>query len=219
MSHLYPLLLDVKDRLIVIIGGGPVAVRKASGLIDAGANQIRVVAPEIAITMPAVVQRMTDMYRREHLNGASLVFAATDDAAVNAQVVADAHSMNLLVCRVDDNDDEVAADFVNPAAWRRGPVMLTVSTGGSPALAVKIRDTIAAGLDSRLIELADIARRVRSVIRNHPRIDPFRRREIFRWLASDEAIAAIKGGVNELGRAALARFPELKDLASEFHRA
>jgi siroheme synthase-like protein len=219
MSHLYPLLLDVKDRLIVIIGGGPVAVRKASGLIDAGSNQIRVVAPEIAITMPPTVQRLPDMYRREHLDGASLVFAATDDAAVNAQVVSDAHAMNVLVCRVDDNDDEAAADFVTPAAWRKGPVMLTVSTGGSPALAIKIRDTIASGLDPRLIELADISGRFRSVVRNHPRIDPFRRREIFRWLASDEAVAAIKGGVNELGRAAVTRFPELKDLASEIHRA
>jgi siroheme synthase-like protein len=218
MSHLYPLLLDVKDRLIVIVGGGPVAVRKATGLIDAGANRVRVVAVEIAITMPGGVERITDLYRREHLDGASLVFAATDDAEVNDAVVRDAHAMNLLVCRAD-HGEEHAGDFSTPAIWRQGAVMVGVSSGGSPALAVRIRDTIAASLDSRLIQLAEIAQQLRPVIRHHPGIDAFRRREIFRWLAGDEAIAAIKGGVNELGRAAVARFPELKELASEIYRA
>lgn len=218
MSHLYPLLLDVRERLIVIIGGGPVAVRKANGLIEAGANRIRVIAPEISLTMPATVQRITDMYRREHLDGAGLVFAATDDAEVNDAVVRDAHGMNLLVCRAD-SDEEHAGDFSTPAIWRQGAVMVGVSAGGSAAVAVKIRDTIAASFDAKLLQLADIAQELRPAIRSDRRIDAFRRREIFRWLASDDAIAAMNGGREQLHAAMTARFPELSHLTSEIHRA
>lgn len=219
MPHLYPLLLDVKDRLIVIIGGGPVAVRKASGLIDAGATQIRVIAPEIALTMPAAVQRLTDMYRPEHLNGAGLVFAATDDPEVNDAVVRDAHEMNLLVCRAD-NDDDLAGDFSTPAIWRNGAVMLAVSAGGSPAMAVRIRDAIAANLDPKLIELAEIARRIRPAIRDDRRVDSFRRREIFRWLAGDDALSAYRtGGPGGLRDAMTARFAELESIHIEIKRA
>src|SRR4051794_37590699 len=38
--HTYPLLLDVTDRSIVIVGGGAVAVRKAEGLLAAGATRV-----------------------------------------------------------------------------------------------------------------------------------------------------------------------------------
>src|SRR5438874_11292581 len=41
----YPLMLDLRDRLVVIVGGGAVAARKARGLLDAGATRVRVISP------------------------------------------------------------------------------------------------------------------------------------------------------------------------------
>ena len=141
MPHNYPLLLDVSDRLIVIVGGGEVAVRKAQGLIAAGAMRVRVVSPSVHEQMPASVERIAESYHREHLADAGLVFAATDEPAVNDVIVRDAKGMNILVCRADA-DDNNTGDFATPAMIRRGAVLVTVSTGGSPALAARLRDTI-----------------------------------------------------------------------------
>ena len=42
MNHGYPLLLDVAGRRVVVVGGGPVAARRARGLVDAGADVVLV---------------------------------------------------------------------------------------------------------------------------------------------------------------------------------
>src|SRR3954451_2720838 len=117
MPHNYPLLLEVSDREIVIVGGGEVAVRKAMGLMDAGATHVRVVAPDVHERMPGQVQRVAETYRSEHLRGAGLVFAATDDPKVNDAIVRDAHELGILVCRAD-GDDENSGDFATPAMIR-----------------------------------------------------------------------------------------------------
>src|SRR5688500_6322724 len=82
----YPLMLDVTHGLGGIVGGGAVAARKARGLLDAGASRVRCVAPEIDAQLPAPVERVTERYEPRHLDGAGLVFAATDSAEVNAAV-------------------------------------------------------------------------------------------------------------------------------------
>src|SRR5438067_13609267 len=106
MPHNYPLLLEVGDREIVIVGGGEVAVRKAIGLIDAGATRVRVVAPQVHERMPAQVQRVAQAYRPEHLRGASLVFAATDDRKANDAIVRDARELGIVVWRADNDDGQ-----------------------------------------------------------------------------------------------------------------
>src|SRR3954468_7060995 len=113
MPHNYPLLLNVTDRQIVIVGGGEVAVRKAKGLLAAGAKRVRVVAPRFHQAMPETVQRVVETYRQEHLNAADLVFAATDDPAVNDAIVRDARVLKILVCRADL--DQNKGDFATPA--------------------------------------------------------------------------------------------------------
>src|SRR5438046_1236535 len=97
---MYPMLLDVSGRRIVVVGGGAVALRKVNGLIDAGASAVslRVVAPRHRHGFPPGVVLVEEEYRGAHLSGAELVFAATDSAAVNRQVVLDAQGRGLLVC-------------------------------------------------------------------------------------------------------------------------
>ena len=56
MPAMYPMLLDVTDRQIVIVGGGSVAARKAAGLIEAGETKVRVVAREFRRDFPESVQ-------------------------------------------------------------------------------------------------------------------------------------------------------------------
>src|SRR5688572_31143815 len=121
-------MLDVTGRLVVIIGGGAVAVRKVKGLLDAGATRVRVVSPTAHAEMPADVEHVTATYQAGHLDGAQLVFAATDSAAVNEQVVRDARAREIWVNRSDEGDE---GDFSNPAVARRGAVTLAVSTGSA----------------------------------------------------------------------------------------
>src|SRR5262245_58599161 len=141
MRCAYPLMLDVSDRLVVIIGGGTVAARKAAGVIGAGAPRVRVVSTDFCKSMPTNVERINERYATNYLDGANLVFAATSDSTVNDQIVRDARAKGILASRADSDDDE-PGDFLTPALFRDGRVTVTVSAG-SPALSVLIRDELA----------------------------------------------------------------------------
>src|SRR2546423_3621673 len=125
----YPLMLDVSDRLAVIIGGGRVAARKARGLIEAGATKVRMVSPTFHKDVPAAVERIAGRYEPRHLEGAGLAFAATDSGETNDAVVRDARRLGVLVCRAD-GDHEAAGDFATPAVMRKGALTVVVSAAG-----------------------------------------------------------------------------------------
>jgi siroheme synthase-like protein len=190
-------MLDVSDRLIVIIGGGAVAARKAAGLLAAGATRVRVIAPAFHDEIPAGVERVAAAYDGRQLDGAGLVFAATDSAEVNAAVVAEARRRGVFVNRIDA-DEANASDFSTPAVLREGAVTITVSAAGNPAIAAKIRDAVKDKLDSRWIALANAMVQLRPAI-HASRLPADSRRELFRDLASDEAAdVAARGGAGQL---------------------
>jgi precorrin-2 dehydrogenase/sirohydrochlorin ferrochelatase len=208
MPHAYPMMLDVADRLVVIVGGGSVAARKAAGLIECGATRVRCVAPGFAAGLPDTVERVVGRYDASHLEGAGLVFAATDDSAVNAAVVRDARARGVLVNRADADDAE-RGDFVTPARLTESAVTVTVSAG-SPALAALIRDGIREHWDDRWSEMADAMRVLRPLILRQTELPESRRREIFRDLATPDALDVLAfGGVDALRAWLAARHPEL----------
>jgi siroheme synthase-like protein len=197
VPYAYPLLLDVTQRLVVIIGGGAVAARKAAGVQSAGGKRIRCVALEFHPRMSPQVERITQSYRPDHLNGAALVFAATDQPAVNDAVVRDCRARGILVNRADADEAE-PGDFVTPAKFAEGAIMVTVSAG-SPALSAAFRDSIAQSLDRRYIRMADAMQELRPMIRGTPGLSQARRAEIFRALAGGEALAELEaGGISAL---------------------
>lgn len=182
----YPLLLDVCERPIVIVGGGAVAARKARGLLEAGAGDVTVVAPSFDASMPEGVKRVAARYVPQHLDGAGLVFAATDDSAINSRVVEDAHQRGLLVNRADSDDDQ-PGDFATPAMLRDDELLITVSAGGSPALAAAIRDAIRSALSPRWAKMVAAMKQLRPrILSSGAPIEV--RRAAFRDLALDEAI-------------------------------
>jgi siroheme synthase-like protein len=152
MAFGYPVMLDLQDVRVLLVGGGVVASRKAEGLVAAGAT-ITVVAPEIRPELAEVAVRVElRPYRSTDLAGHRLVMTATDDAAVNAQVAFDARVAGLWV---NSADDPVNCSFILPAVARRGPVVVSVGTdGASPALARHLRDRIAAEVLTAEVELA-----------------------------------------------------------------
>lgn len=207
MTASYPVLLDVSRWTVVIIGGGAVAARKARALLEAGAARVRCVAPQFCADLPPEVERVPQRYRPEHLDGANLVFAATDQPEVNQAVVQDAHARNLLVNRADVDEQE-PGDFAVPALLRRGNAVITVSAG-SPALSAFIRDQLNERFDSRWQQMADAMQHLRPLIRSAG-VQIAVRREIFRQLATEEALNVLTaGGVEGLLNWLLERHPEL----------
>ena len=191
-------MLDVTDRLVVIIGGGAVASRKVAGLLAAGATRVRVVSPQFDPKMPASVEieRISERYEPRHLDGAALVFAATDSAEVNSAVVAAARRRGIFVDRADGIDE--GGDFSTPAVLRDGTVTVTVSTAGSPAIAAAIRDSLRDALDARWVVLANAMRSLRPAILASG-LAPNARRELFRAMAGEDVVELVSRG----GEAAL----------------
>jgi siroheme synthase-like protein len=151
---LYPATLAVAGKRCVVVGGGQVAARKARGLAEAGADVV-VIAPSICDEIRSLpVQLVERPYRREDLSLAWLAMAATDRADVNRQVYADGQEAHVWVNSADDPE---ACSFALPAVLRQGPVTVAVSTSGySPALAVWIRERIAADLGPEVGLLAEM---------------------------------------------------------------
>lgn len=137
----YPILLNLEDRLCVVVGAGPVGMRKVRGLKNAGAR-VRLIAPEPPAeeTLPEGIEVIRRPFRAGDLEGAVLAFAATDDRRTNAVVVGEARRRGIPI-NVADVPGE--GDFTLPALLRRGEVTVAVSTAGrSPALAALLRDTL-----------------------------------------------------------------------------
>ena len=139
----YPVSLDVAGRPCLVVGGGPVAARKATGLVACGAR-VTVVAPELAPEMEAVVPRLHRVERRRYAAGDAarfrLVVAATGIPDVDGQVFAEAEATGVWVNSADDRGH---SSFILPAVYRDGPVTVAVSTGGlSPTLASWLRDRL-----------------------------------------------------------------------------
>jgi len=136
----YPINLRLTDRLVVIVGAGRVGSRKLQGVLAAGAAARLVDPTPVAGSDPRVEHRQHP-FRSGDLQDAALVFACTDNPAVNQQVAAEAARLSIWCCRADAPQE---ADFSLPALLRRGGLTIAVATGGSsPALAAVLRDQLA----------------------------------------------------------------------------
>lgn len=127
-----PVSLLVEEKPCLVVGGGSIAARKVGHLLDAGAT-VTVVSPELC---PAIAQ-LKEEGRIRHkprgfaaadVKGQSVVFAVTDDGAVNLNVIKACRRARILCCAADAHWSE--GDFVSPAVIRRPRVVVAVSTGG-----------------------------------------------------------------------------------------
>ena len=137
--------IRMQGKMVLVVGGGAVALRKLNTLLRVGAS-IRVVAikicPEIsALNVAGALSVRIGDYSADDLDGAFMVIAATDNTLANEQVRSDAAGKGILVA-VSDNPE--AGDCTFPATLQRGDLEIAVSTGGRcPTFAVDVRESIA----------------------------------------------------------------------------
>lgn len=161
---LYPVNLIVAGRRCLVVGGGRVAARKAEGLRACGAV-VHVVAPQVGPEVRALagVTWEERPYRAGELVGYRLAVTATGVPEVDAGVFADGEAAGVWVNSADDPGN---CSFTLPAIVRRGPVVLTVSTGGhSPALAVWLKERLAAEVGPEYEVLAGLLSEERDAVR------------------------------------------------------
>ncbi len=155
----FPAFLDLVRKRVLVVGGGHVATSKVRALVPCGAH-ITVVASEASAhirdqAMAGRLEWQARGYQAADLAGAELVFAATDDCTLNAQVAQAARARNIAVLAVDDVPN---CDFIAPAIVRRGDVVIAISTGGrSPAMARRVREHLDATLPRVWGDLLEVA--------------------------------------------------------------
>lgn len=157
---LYPTGLRIEGRAAVVVGGGDVAARRASGLVSAGAI-VTLVAPALSVAASALVSTgavswRSREYRTGDLDGAWFAHTATGVRAVDDLVAADAETARIWCVRAGD---PTASRAWTPAIARHDDVTVAVSAGGDPRRAMAVRDAVLSQLRSGSLPTA----RVRSV--------------------------------------------------------
>lgn len=159
----FPVFMDLRDKPVLMVGGGKVAARKVSALLKAGAR-ISVIAARLCSELEERLARgefqlLGREFAPRRIGGFRLAFAATDDAALNRAVYEAGEASNVPVNVVDDREH---CHFISPAVIDRHPVQVAVSTGGaSPVMARAVRAWIEALLPRGLGRVAAAAGKLR----------------------------------------------------------
>jgi len=201
---MYPVCLEISDKLCVVVGGGMVAERKVFGLLAAGAR-VRVVSPQLSDSLSGLadegkVEWLERGYEPGDLAGGLLIFAATDHRDVQEAVVRDAARAGQLVNVIDE---PASCSFQVPAVVRRGDLTLAVSTNGkSPAVAAMVRRTLAESFGEEYSQLLDLISRLRDQVLSVDR-DFAERKILFQNVLHDDIVLWIKNGQWDLVRSHL----------------
>ena len=174
----FPLFVDLNDKTALVVGGGPVAARKARVLLDYG--------PRVLVCAPRFVPELEQLSGAELLEGVSLAVAATDDRQLNHAVAQLCRKRAIPVNVADSREDST---FLFPAVVRRGRLSVGISTGGaSPAAAAYVRRTLEGQLPASLEPILDWLEDQREAGRDA--LPPSQRRRWFSRLLS----AALEAG-------------------------
>ena len=156
----FPLFLDMRDRLAVVVGGEVVAARRADLLLRAGAK-VRVVAPALSDDFRAVNGASGYEWRQrapvaDDFRGARLCCIADEDEALEREARAMAQAAGALVNVADKPE---LCDFIMPSIVDRSPLLVAISTGGaSPILGRMLKSRLESSIPASYGRLATLVR-------------------------------------------------------------
>ncbi|MFQ5924715.1 MAG: bifunctional precorrin-2 dehydrogenase/sirohydrochlorin ferrochelatase [Dehalococcoidia bacterium] len=203
ISPYYPIFLGISGKRCVVVGGGPVALRKVGALLEHEAD-VEVISPDLCPELTQMAEKGTiHILHREYdsgdLQGAFIAIAATDNGEINRKVAEEARERGVLVNVVDDPEH---SDFIVPSYLRRGAITIAVSTAGkSPALARRIRTQLEKEFGAEYISLALLIDEVRSELkRQGVKVDGDSWQEA---IDLDVLLEMLRAGQSEKAKAAL----------------
>ncbi|MYI70619.1 MAG: uroporphyrinogen-III C-methyltransferase [Boseongicola sp. SB0673_bin_14] len=169
MQH-FPILLRLAGRRVVVSGAGRSAVAKLRLLLKTDA-EITVFGPDpepdiLAWHRDGALRHEERRVAADDLDGAALLYCASDDPAEDARAAALARRRRIPVNVVDDLE---GSDFITPAIVDRDPVTVAIGTEGTaPVLARALKAALEAQLPISLGPLARIGQAFRSRCGNVP---------------------------------------------------
>lgn len=172
-----PLFHKLQGRVVLLVGGGEMALRKARVLLEVGAT-LRVIAPVISEALQALVlaqqgECVLRTYETADMQDCCLVLATTDQPQVNTAISTQAKALGIPVYAVGAPE---LSTVVFPAIVDRSPLVIAVSTAGhAPVLARLARAKIETLLPASYGHLAGLAARFRDQVKSLlPHVQPRR---------------------------------------------
>lgn len=126
-----PLHISLEKKKVVIAGGGSIALRRLKTVLFEGAD-ITLVSPDVEPEIKQMAENgrirwVSRTIEKEDYFDAFLIIAATDNAAVNKEIVQTASPFQLVNCV---SDAELGNVYI-PKIVKRGHVTVSVSTNGA----------------------------------------------------------------------------------------
>lgn len=163
----FPIFLDTTELNCLVVGAGEVAARKIELLLKTHAK-VSVVAPWACDTVLRLVDEGklhfdNRPYQSSDLSAKQLVFVATDDSLVNAQVHAQAKALNILVNVVDNIP---LCQFITPSIIDRSPIVIAISSGGvAPVLLRYLRQKLESVIPQKVSLLGQFSEKFRELVK------------------------------------------------------
>ncbi|MBO0471189.1 bifunctional precorrin-2 dehydrogenase/sirohydrochlorin ferrochelatase [Enterococcus sp. DIV0242_7C1] len=131
---MYPVMLDLTEKKIVIIGGGKIALRKAKAVLEANGTAT-IIAPNILPEFFKLsdVQLIEALYERKYIETAHLIFACTDSFTINQQIVKDAVDWQW----VNDCSHKENSNFYNMSTIEQEDYLIALSSYGKDPAKLK----------------------------------------------------------------------------------
>ncbi len=189
----YPVLVDLKDKRCLVVGGGRVALRKIRRLLECQAR-VFVVAQTLVEELKNMVSQgkiayLGTEYKTEYLKGTFLLIGATDDEELNLRLSQEANEKGIL-CNIVDQPEK--CNFIVPSLVTKGDLIIAISTSGkSPALARRLRQEMEKMFGEEYAFFLQILGKIRDVLKRHISSQP-ERQKILEALVYSDMIEKIK---------------------------
>ena len=167
LTNPFPISLSLNNKLCIVVGGGNIAFRRVSKLLESGAL-VRVISPDISPEFSNLIPKKTNFsWCKAHYIGpedlyhSSLVFAATDDSSLNERIYNDAKCLGIFTNIASDGK---LSDFIIPSSFNQGDLQISVSTSGKvPGLSKAIKEHLEEALGPEYKTLITILEEIRTL--------------------------------------------------------